>query len=254
MISPCDSDFVRNVSVGDFISDHAAIRYQLDVSHPSTSIDKWVSYHRYHRIDIDQFRNYLNNIPFVRSPEGTAAELYDQYITGVTQVLDKHAPIISHKAKQQSDEWLSDSYRMARSPRRQFERRWRKHKSELNRSRLRRQIAWCNQLANKDKGSYYTNLITANSRDPKKLWQSLRKVLHLTSETVLPAHSLDKRLADMFASFFSNKISKIRDTFSTSGSFNDAPDSVPPAFNAFMPVTEDEVYKCISESPLNLAQ
>ena len=116
-------------------------------------------------------------------------------------------------------------------------------------SRLHRQIAWCNRLANKDKGSYYTHLITANSRDPKKLWQSLSKVLHRTSETVLPAHSSDKSLADMFASFFSNKISKIRDTFSTSGSFNDAPDSVPPAFNAFITVTEDEVYKCISESP-----
>ena len=75
------------------------------------------------------------------------------------------------------------------------------------------------------------------------------KVLHRTSETVLPAHSSDKSLADMFASFFSNKISKIRDTFSTSGSFNDAPDSLPPAFNAFMPVIEDEVYKCICESP-----
>ena len=160
--------------------------------------------------------------------------------------------LLSFHARQQSDEWLSDSYCMARSLRRQFERRWRKHKSELNRSRLRRQIAWCNRLANKDKGSYYTNLITANSRDPKKLWQSLRKVLHCTSETVLPAHSSDKSLADMFASFFSNKISKIRDTFSAPGSFNDAPDSLPPAFHAFMPVTEDEVYKCISESPTNI--
>ena len=73
--------------------------------------------------------------------------------------------------------------------------------------------------------------------------------MHRTSETVLPAHSSDKSLADMFASFFSNKISKIRDAFATSGSFNDAPDSVPPAFNAFIPVTEEEVYKCISESP-----
>ena len=53
----------------------------------------------------------------------------------------------------------------------------------------------------------------------------------------------------MFASFFSNKISKIRNTFPTSGSSNDVPDSVPPAFNAFMPVTEDEVHKCICESP-----
>ena len=40
----------------------------------------------------------------------------------------------------------------------------------------------------------------------------------------------------------------MRDMFSTSGSFNDAPDSVPPAFNIFMPFTED-VSKCVSESP-----
>ena len=125
LISPCDSYFVRNVNVGDFISDHAAVRCQLDFSHPSTSIEKLVSYCQYHIIDIDQFRNDLNNIPFVLSPEVTAAELYDQYMIGVTQVLDKHAPIISHKAKQQSDEWLSDSYHIASSLRWQFEQMWR---------------------------------------------------------------------------------------------------------------------------------
>ena len=65
LISPCDSDFVGNVNVGDFISDHAAIRCQLDFSHPTTCIDKMVSYHRYHRIYINQFRNDLSNIPFV---------------------------------------------------------------------------------------------------------------------------------------------------------------------------------------------
>ena len=121
LISTCDSDIVHNVCVGDFNSDHAAIRCQLDFSHPSTSIDKWIPYHQYHRINIDQFRNDLNNIPFVRYPEGTAAELYDQYITGVTQVLGKYALLISRKEKQQSDEWLPDSYHMARSLRWQFE-------------------------------------------------------------------------------------------------------------------------------------
>ena len=62
LISPCDSDFVRNVNVGDFISDHAATRCQLDFSHPTTCIEKMVSYRRYHRIDIDQFHNDLSNI------------------------------------------------------------------------------------------------------------------------------------------------------------------------------------------------
>ena len=114
--------------------------------------------------------------------------------------------------------------------------------TQLKWSRLRKQISWCNRLANKDKGTFYTNLITANSEDPKKLWQSLRKVLHCTSETVLRAQLRQKP-------FFTNKISKIRDTFSTSGSLNDAPDLVPPAFNTFKHVTEHEVSKCINESP-----
>ena len=77
LISPGDSDFVCNVSVGDFNFDHAAIRCQLDFSHPSTCIEKMVSYCRYHRIDINQVRNDLSNIPFVLSPEGTVAEQYD---------------------------------------------------------------------------------------------------------------------------------------------------------------------------------
>ena len=91
LISPGDSDFVRNVNVGDFISDHAAIRCQLDFSHPAICIEKMVSYRRYHRIDINQFRNDLRNIPFVLSPAGTATELYDQYRADVTQVPDKRS-------------------------------------------------------------------------------------------------------------------------------------------------------------------
>ena len=45
---------------------------------------------------------------------------------------------------------------------------WRKNKTQLNRSRLHKQIAWCNRLANKDKGVYAANLITANSDDPQE--------------------------------------------------------------------------------------
>ena len=69
LISPCDSDLVCNVSVGDFISDHACIRCQLDFFCPSTNIENLVSCHRYHKIDIDQFCNDLNNTPFVLSTE-----------------------------------------------------------------------------------------------------------------------------------------------------------------------------------------
>ena len=91
MISPYDSHFVWNVSVSDFISDHVAIRCQLDLSHPSTSIEKSVSYCQYRKIDIDQFCNDLNNIPFVLSPERISTKLYDQYANVLTHVFSKTA-------------------------------------------------------------------------------------------------------------------------------------------------------------------
>ena len=39
LISPFDSDFVRNVSVGNFIHDHAVFICQLDFFRPAASIE-----------------------------------------------------------------------------------------------------------------------------------------------------------------------------------------------------------------------
>ena len=90
------------------------------------------------KIDTDQFYNDLYSIEFVSSPGGTASELYDQNVDGLTHLLDKPAPDISRMAKKQlakmqSAEWLSDSFLMACSLSRQFEWMWRKHKAQPNR-------------------------------------------------------------------------------------------------------------------------
>ena len=70
-------------------------------------------------------------------------------------ILDRHAPLVSSLKTKQCADWLSETYHFAKSLRRQFERAWRKDKSQCNRSHLRRQIAWCNRLANRDKTAYY---------------------------------------------------------------------------------------------------
>ena len=151
--------------------------------------------------------------------------------------------------KQRAD-WLSESYRLAKSLRRQFERAWRKDKSQYNRSRLRRQIAWSNHLANRDKTVYYRKLISDNSHDSKKLWRELHKVLHRSQGTTLPTCESSKSLADRFATFFTNKIMKIRESFSSSESCNVVhPPFDPPKLTVFTQVTQDEIGKIISKSP-----
>ena len=107
-------------------------------------------------------------------------------------------------------QWISDTYKNAKSIRRQFERIWHKKKTPLNHAKLRKQMARCNSLANKDKATYYRALVNKNGDDPKKLWKVLRSALHCIPDKVLPSNSSQKKLAEQFATFFTNKIAKIR--------------------------------------------
>ena len=145
---------------------------------------------------------------------------------------------------------MSDNYRRAKSLRRQFERTWHRAKNPLNRSRLHRQIVRCNALVNKDKSDYYSKLISDNSHDSQTLWRELHKTLNKVSDATLPSHKSKKSLADQFASFFSNKIKKIRDNFGSIGSENDIHSpSDPPKINVFRQVSEEAIDKIIKTSP-----
>ena len=151
---------------------------------------------------MSDFRSDLKEMPFVKCPANSVSQLYDQYVQDLSCVLDRHGPLVSSLKMKQRADWLSESYRLAKSLRRQFERACRKDKSQYNRSRLRRQIAWCHHLANRDKTVYYRQLISDNSHDTKKLWRELHKVLHRSHGTTLPSCESSKSLADRFATFF----------------------------------------------------
>ena len=120
----------------------------------------------------------------------------------LSNVLDRHAPLISRLTKKDSADWMSDAYRHAKSVRHQFEITWHRAKNALNRSQLHRQIAQCNALVNNDKSDYYSKLISHNSHDSKKLWHELHKTLNRVSDATLPSHESEKSLANQFASFF----------------------------------------------------
>ena len=198
---------------------------------------------------MSDFRSDLKNTSFVKSPVDAVVDLYEQYVHDLGDVLDKHAPLISRLIKKDSADWMSDDYRRAKSLRHQFERTWRRAKNPLNRSRLRRQLAQCNALVNKDKSHYYSKLISDNSHDSRKLWRELHKTLNRVSDATLPSHKSEKSLANQFASFFSNKMKKIRDNFAPSGTEYDVhPPSDPPKTTVFRQVSEEVVDKIIKTS------
>ena len=123
------------------------------------------------------------------------------------------------------------------------------HIDSLNRARLRKQIARCNSLVNKDKSNYYKSLVNEKAQDSKKLWQVLRSVLHSDRKSVLPSHQSKECLANRFVTYFSEKITKIRDSFSSTDSFSLPAPSDLPSFDLFNEVSDEEIQKTIMKSP-----
>ena len=157
--------------------------------------------------------------------------------------------LVSHTFIKGPAKWLSDSYLLTKAVRRQFERIWHKDKSPQNRARLHRQIARSNSLVNKDKSNYYRNLVNENAQDSKKLWQVLRSALHSNPESVLPSHQSNECLTNHFVTYFSGKITKTRDSFSSTDSFRLPAPSDLPSFDSFKTVSDEEIQKAIMKSP-----
>ena len=189
-----------HVDICEFISDHAVIKCAIDFPSSLANCQTRISYRRYHRINMSNFRSDLKDMLFVKCPANSVSLLYDEYVHDLSRILDRH------------------------------------------------EIAWC--LANRDKTVYYRKLISNNSHDSKKLWRELHKVLHRSHSTTLPTCESSKSLADRFATFFSNKIMKIRESFSSSESCDMVhPPFDPPKLTVFTQVTQDEIGKIISKSP-----
>ena len=105
-------------------------------------------------------------------------------------------------------------------------------------------------IVNKDKSHYYSKLIPDNSHDSRKLWRELHKTLNRVPDATLPSHESKRSLADQFASFFSNKIKKIRDNFAPPGTEYDVhPSSDPSKITVFRQVSEEALDKIIRTSP-----
>ena len=180
-------------------------------------------------------------------PASNCSELYQQYVTSLSTVLDKHAPLIRKRLKKSPTTWLSEQFKTAKRLKRQFERMWRKNKTALNRARLRKQISLCNSILNKDKTKHFKDIVDDNKDDAKKLWSVVNGMLHRQNTTTLPdSDGDDKSLSNRFGSFFCDKISQIRDGFTDGGPVKLFPDSPPPCFDS---VSSSEVKKIIMSSP-----
>ena len=105
--------------------------------------------------------------------------------------------------------WFDTECRAMRRDCRRLERRYRRSKSDIDRSKFAAALRRKHTSFTAKKNKYWTERISAERGTPAKLWQSLTKLLRrdkeLDSSSTSHTHS-----ADQFIQFFGHKVETIR--------------------------------------------
>ena len=104
----------------------------------------------------------------------------------------------------------------------------------------------------KAKKLYNSTLLSSNLTNPKKLWNTINKLLHRIAKPSFPSSFHLDSLPQSFATFFSDKIHKLRTSIlsgTTTSSPHLPPASKPPELSFFHPATIAEVSALLSSSP-----
>ncbi|CAH3033644.1 unnamed protein product [Pocillopora meandrina] len=106
--------------------------------------------------------------------------------------------------------WMNDEIILAKRQRRKAERKWRASKAHIDLLSYRAMRNRVTFLSNEARCAYYTNFITENSTDQRRLFRASKSLLNLSNGPGLPLSTNDYQLANDFGKFFAQKIADIK--------------------------------------------
>ena len=241
-----------SVSASDLISDHFSVVANLQIpSNHSRTIPQTIKYRKLQSINMEAFKDDIQNSDLLKYPKTNATEQVQQYDSVLHILINLHAPLVSKKISLKApNPWVIPAILASKRHRRYLQWVWCRNQTALNRSRLTRQTHLCNRQMSKAKSTHYSKIIAEHSDNHGSLWKAFNKILHRCPKMRLPDHSSIAALANTFSSFFINKISVIRSSFpSDSHSRGLNPHDTRKVLQNPRCVTADEVRHLILRAP-----
>jgi len=197
-------------------SDHYPVFSHLSISPDPLPPPQTRTFRHLHSIDHAAFLNDLKQTSLVTNPPESLSHLVDLYDSTLSNLLDKHAPIVTKRSARvtPSRPWFTDSLRTARRECRHAESAYRSTRSYFN-------YAVYKTLCNR-----YHKLVVAAKKLITSFWSLtplavlgangtfINRILHRNSSVVLPSSVSFSSRASQFATFFKEKISQLRLTLS----------------------------------------
>jgi Reverse transcriptase (RNA-dependent DNA polymerase) len=210
------------------------------------------SFRCFKSINIDKFcRDILQSRLITHQPTNLS-DLVEAYYNTLSSIINKHAPLKTKTIRAKPiNKWFTPALSALKSARRHLEKIWLNSQSPDHLKLLRTATNKYHSAIIAAKKSYNASLISASISNPRKLWNSINTLLDRKPTSHLPSSPSGKSLAQMFATFFSNKILKLH-TALKSVTTNSSPHALPPntptSLTLFNPVTEEEVSRIVLNS------
>ena len=179
---------------GNPSGDHLAIHTMLNIAKPA-SIRKEITFRKLRAISVPDFIKDIETSPCLQHTNGSVADLVEAYNTGISALIDKHAPQqVKSITLRPGAPWYTDELRTAKRKRRKAERLWRKTKLTIHQQLFKEECRTVSALLAQSKKDYYSNKIAECGTDHKQLFQLTKNLMGHKREVVLPSCSSDEKL------------------------------------------------------------
>lgn len=242
---------MQNLDVGGAdLSDHHPVSFSMPFRKPAPE-RRQVLVRNIKDMDMDAFQQDIRNSCLCNNPSDDITHLVNQYNTTLSNILDTHAPARSKTItiKPQSP-WFTEEIRIAKRDRRRAERRWRSTRLSVHHEIYRTECRRVSKLCRDARKEYYCSRIEDCGTDQRKIFQIASDLMNKRKDTSLPSSCSSQELAEDFAEFFMDKISRIRMSFESNSSQpsndSDSDQMDIPRLQILSPTTNDELKKIIT--------
>ena len=202
---------VRHSFIGEFLSDHRLVGIEVNIKRMRCQLENQTR-RPFKKLDLDTFKQEFNNEAVTQHRQ--LDEIWAALEKELTRTLDKLIPEERHK-RTSKPKWpwynsrLLDQRKIVRNRERVYLTYRQQHQWQAFTRERNRYIT----MLNYNKRASLATLVESAEKDSRKLFRIVNSLLGRKDENPMPLGKTDSELAEGFATFFLEKIDKIRDRF-----------------------------------------
>ena len=238
---------------GLVIKDHFALNAVLNITKPA-KLRKVITYRDFRNFNQEELREALIQSDLTSEIKHlNPDELVQLYNDTLISLLDQYAPVKSKEITiGKNPPWSSSEINLLKRTMRRKERLWRKTKLTVHYDMYKNQSAKFFTALRSARIQHCSKLVGDCGSDTKKIFRLTNFLLGRKTTQALPKSSSDQKLADVFMSFFTDKIKGIHQELEQTGADGlrriSTQEEVHSVLEVFDEATEEEVRKLILQS------